>query len=171
MKWLLNLIVFLSCTSVFAGEPMLTLNKYYQADCKDFTGTWQGFMTDPTDLFGNGGPWPVTVSLYQQNGKVWGRTTEVKEKNHMIFKANEIWARCSDGKLTDVFWGLKNSCGALSQQGGLVSKNVLALQLNWENAMNGASLVVFLQRKDNLSPYFEPAHMSSYEPGKVTSCH
>lgn len=149
----------------------MSLDKYYQANCQDYAGTWQGFMTDPTDLFGNGGPWPITVNISQQNGKIWGRTSEVKEKKHIVFKSNEIWARCSDGKLKDIFWGAKNSCGALSQQGGLVSKNVSALQLNWEGSMNNASLILFLQRKNNLSPYSEPDHMNAYDPVKIKTCH
>ncbi len=164
-------LIFLFCAPAFAGEQILSLEKYYQANCQDVTGTWQGFMTDPTDLFGNGGPWAITVSLYQQNGKIWGRTSEVKEKKHVIFNSNEIWARCDQGKLQDIFWGKINSCGALSQQGGLISKNVLALRLNWENAMNSAPLYLFLQRKNNLSPYYEPDHMNAYDPAKVKTCH
>lgn len=172
MKLFYYAVLLMLCTPALAGEQILSLDKYYQGTCQDYSGTWQGFMTDPTDLFDNGGPWPVTVSLYQQNGKVWGRTSAVKLKGkRVIFKSNEIWARCSNGKLQDIFWGAKNSCGALSQQGGLISKNVLALKLNWENAMNGASLLLFLQRKNNLTPYDESSHVNAYDPAVIKTCH
>lgn len=172
MKLFWYAIIFMLCTPALASEQILSLDKYFQGTCQDYSGTWQGFMTDPTDLFDNGGPWPVTVSLYQLNGKIWGRTSAVKlTGKRAIFKSNEIWARCNDGKLQDIFWGANNSCGTLSQQGGLISKNVLALRLNWENAMNSASLLLFLQRKNNLTPYYESSHMNAYDPAGVKTCH
>jgi len=164
--------ILLALTSTaFASEHIMTLDKYYQAECEDYTGTWQGFITDRTDLFDDGGPWPITLKLYQQNGIIWGRTSEVKSKKHVTFASNEFWAQCKNGKLQNIFWGKKNSCGALSQQGGLISRNVLALQLNWENAMTGAELLVFLQRKNNLAPYYESSHLISYDPSAVKTCH
>lgn len=169
---LLVCALYVMSFSVFAGDQTIALNKYYQADCQAYTGTWQGFVTDPTDLVGNGGPWSVTVSILQQNGRVWGRTTAFNgAAKKATFKNNEIWARCTNGQLQDIYWGKLGGCGGLSQQGMLVSKNVLVMQINWENAMNGSNLLLFLERKNNLSPYSEPSHMNAYDPAKVQSCH
>lgn len=140
--------------------------------CDDYAGTWRGTLVDNGKLFGDGGPWQVTMSLYQHGGKIWGRTSAVKTKNgRTVFPANEIWARCQSGKLQDIFWGTYNHCGALSQQGGLVNLNQLTLHAAWENAMTGTDLVFNLQRKNKLTPYFETAHVNAYNPGKITTCH
>ncbi len=173
MRLMLRYVVLLALSSsALAGAESIQLNKYFQADCQSYNGTWQGFVTDPTDLIGNGGPWPVTVSLSADNGQIWGRTTAFSGSgNKATFKSNEIWARCKDGRLQDIYWGKKGDCGGLSQQGVLVSKNVLVIQINWENAMNGSNLLLFLQRKNNLSPYAEPSHVNSYDPAKVQTCH
>lgn len=171
-KMLLVVMLFSVMTCAMASEQSIMLSKYYRASCDDYTGTWQGFVTDPTDLIGNGGPWPITVSLHQENGHLWGRTTAFNGKGEKaMFKPNEIWARCTDGKLSDIFWGKLTSCGGLSTVGTIVSKNVLVMQLNWENAMTGANLLLFLQRKNKLSPYYEPTHVQAFDPAKVESCH
>lgn len=169
---LLTLLFCLYSHTASATMQTLSLSTYPAADCKDYTGTWQGTLTDVSGLFGDGGPWPVTVSLYQHNGYLWGRTTDIKGAGKQAaLAAHEIWARCQDGILHDIFWGKQNQCGALSQQGALLTKNLLVMKANWENAMTNASFLLLLQRKNNKPPYYEPEHVASYRPADIKSCH
>ena len=69
--FLLLLPTLLFAAPAQTKNQSIQLNKYYAATCANYTGTWRGFFTDPTDLFGNGGPWPVSVSLYNN----WRRYT------------------------------------------------------------------------------------------------
>ncbi|VVC75634.1 hypothetical protein AQUSIP_09240 [Aquicella siphonis] len=151
---------------------VITLPAYYQAACGDYTGTWQGFMTDPADLFGNGGPWPVTISLYHQDGRIAGSSSAVSyAADSGTIEGKRIWAQCQNGVLKNIFWGKKNACGSFSQDGALVSKNALVLRLNYENAMTGTNFLLFLQRKNNHYDGPVPAQKSDWILDHVNSCH
>lgn len=177
MKSLLRLsgllLSLFTLQSAYASDTnTIQLNKYYAASCQDYTGTWQGWITDPTDLFANGGPWPLTVSLYNKNDRMVGQTSLVKYSNNGgEISKRQIWAECKNGVLADIFWGNKGACGSYSQQGLLVSKNVLVLQLNYENSMNGTSFLVFLSRKNNTYSYPVPKNTNDLTPGAIQSCH
>lgn len=153
-------------------KSTITLSAYYQAACDDYTGTWEGFMSDPTDLFGNGGPWPVTIGMYYQAGRITGKTSTVSYAGKSgSIETKPLWAQCQNGVLKNIFWGKKSACGSFSQDGELVSKNVLVLRLNYENAMNGTNFLVFLQRKNNQYNGKIPAKQSDWVMDQVESCH
>ena len=84
MQKALAFLIFLNmlfCYSEAIGQTQnlqnsLTLTPYFNAQCENITGTWQGFYTDTNDLFGNG-PWPLTMSLMYQNGQMIGQVNNV----------------------------------------------------------------------------------------------
>lgn len=169
MKHVTQLLgIIFSCVLMcpcFASADM-TLQKYYGAQCKDYAGIWQGIITDPSDLFSPGGPWPMTVAFYYRNGDIVGNSQGSPVTN------THIWARCKKGLLWNIFWAKhKTDCGAFSQQGLLISKNVMLLTLHYENAMNGANFIAILQRK-NVS-YANPAPNTAafLSPQAIQSCH
>lgn len=165
---LMSLLVISSC---FAADAV-QLNKYYRANCEDYTGTWQGFVTDPTDLYGNGGPWPVKISLYYADGYVVGKTSPIHYvKKRGVMPVKSIWAVCQNGALSQLFWGEKQACGSYSEEGVLISKNVLVLKLNVENAMAGATLNLFLKRQNKQYLFTKPQTKSEMMLGEIKSCH
>jgi hypothetical protein len=170
-KLLLALFFSMFITTSYAAQ-LITLPAYFAASCDDYTGSWEGTLTDLNGLFNNDGPWPITVNLHASGNKVWGRTSEIIGKDKkQIFPATEIWAQVDRQKLVDIFWGKQNQCGMLSQQGALVSKNLLLITINWESPMTGTTLLMILQRKNNLSPYYETEHINSFNTATIQSCH
>jgi hypothetical protein len=165
LRFLSFLFIFSLLDTAALANTSMTMPSYFQATCQDYTGTWQGFMTDPSQLFADGGPWPVTVDLYQHEGIIIGQTSKTK-----VVQRKRLWAQCKDGILSHLFWGDKGQCGDFSKQGLLVSKNVLVLSLHYENAMNGTDFLVFLQRKNNTYSHVKPRN-SELALGKVKSCH
>lgn len=164
--------IILAILGYAATPATMTVPGYFNAACQDYTGTWRGFITDQTDLFGNGGAWPITVSLYQKDGHIIGRSSAIKyAKRDSVLLAKKIWADCKDGMLSQIIWGEKGECGSVSQQGMLVSRNVLLLQLNWESAMNSAKFVAFLQRVNSNYSYTVPTNKDAFIYGKRKSCH
>jgi hypothetical protein len=167
-----RLLIIFSVLFIFFMQPSfatesngITLPKYYQANCQAYTGTWQGFMADPQGLFGNGGPWPVVISLYNRDTNIIGQGGGAPVGN------KKIWAQCHNGVLSNIFWGNKAACGDFSQKGLLVSKNVLVLELHDENAMTGTNILLFLQRKNNAYLYTIPSNQQDYQLGEIKSCH
>jgi hypothetical protein len=154
-----------------AVNKNIKLDKYYQATCPLYTGTWTGFITNPTNLFGNGGPWPITINLYSNGNHIVGRSSAVDYGKGGNIPSKPIWAQCQNGILSNIFWGEKGSCGRFSQQGLLVSQNVLILQFNWENAMSGTSFLSFLERKNNSYSDPVPEKKNDFILGGITSCH
>lgn len=151
---------------------VMNINQYYDARCQSYTGTWQGFMTDPSNLYGDGGPWPVTVSLYNRNDRMIGETSRIQyTHNGGVIEPRQIWARCKNGVLDDIYWGSKDGCGDFSHQGLLVSKNVLILQLNHQSNMNEANFYLFLTRRNASYPHKIPEKYADLLPGDIKSCH
>jgi hypothetical protein len=167
----ISLITICQCAVSTTTTNSLTINNYYAATCDAYTGTWQGYLTDPSDLFGNGGPWPVTVQLLAKNNQLSGNTSAIHyAQGNASISSRSIYAQCRHGKLTNIFWGELGQCGSLSQQGVLVSRNVLMLQLNYENSMTGATFTTFLTRQNNTYHGRLPS-TTQYKPESVTSCH
>lgn len=165
-------ILFLPAFTLADNSSSIQLSKYYQASCASYTGTWDGFFTDPTDLFGNGGPWPVQVSLYNNSNNIIGQANASKAPS-FVSKAltGTVWAQCQNGQLSNIFLGNKNQCGAFSQTGLLVSKNVLIMQINYQNAMTGAPFLLVLKRVNNNYSGKIPQNASDMQLGSVESCH
>lgn len=170
-----SLIAILTSQAVHASENnqmVVTLNKYYAATCQDYSGTWHGIITDPGNLFADGGPWPVTISLHNKDGYIIGQSSMIQyTHNGGEISKRQIWAECKNGVLDNIFWGNKGACGSVSHQGLLVSKNVLVMQLNYENSMTGTNFLVFLSRKNSAYPYSIPKNIHDFEPGPIKSCH
>lgn len=164
--------IILVCFFQNALAQGIHIKKYYRSSCEDYAGTWEGVITDPTDLFADGGPWPVTVVLASAHGEIVGESSAMKYADgKSTFASRMIRARCSKGQLKDIYWGPLDSCGSLSQNGELVSKNMLVLQLNYENAMIGAEMYAFLQRKSNSYFVTRVRNLKPYDPKAVQSCH
>jgi hypothetical protein len=141
-------VAFANASTKLVPSGSITLAKYYRATCDDYTGEWQGMMTDPQNLFTQGNPWPITIYIHQQAKYLTAKNLPVKDrKGNIVFNSQAIYARCEQGVLKDIFWDNNRHCGSLSQQGLLVSQGVLVMILNWENAMTGTQLIVLLEKK------------------------
>lgn len=177
IRKIMTALLSLACLSIgYSAESQaesngITLPSYYQASCDAYAGTWQGFITDPSDLYGSGGPWPITVSLAYKNGRVIGVTTPIKYATNANIPSKKVWAQCQNGQLSHLFWGEKGACGRFSEEGALVSKNALVLRLDQEGAMSGTQFMVFLQRKNAKFTGVMPAQASDWIVDKVSSCH
>lgn len=173
MKFLKMMIVMAGFSTTLQATNVneIALPKYTGANCQDYTGTWEGFITDPSDLFAKGGPWPVIISLYHKNGYIIGRVNKIRTSSHDGIEARQIWASCKDGVLSEIFWGNRGTCGSVSQEGMQVSKNVVVLKLHWENAMANADFLTFLKRKNNLYPYPVPQKLHEYSIENIKTCH
>ncbi len=156
MKIILTILLCCFCLfGIAKANAFIKLPAYYTADCEDYTGTWQGFMTNPNDIVPDNAH--VTLQLLSKGNAVVG------EYNHQPF-----WASCKNGVLNNIFVGEKNHCGKLSQQGLLVSKNALVVAINKQSAMMDWTLLLFLHRTStNVS--FTPPHNTSL--GDIRSCH
>jgi hypothetical protein len=171
---LLSYLLSLSALAIQPPAPSthpadtILLTPYYKAHCADYTGTWQGFFTDPTDLYGNGNAWPITLHLYAAQDRVIGKIAAPNTP-----AANKhLWALCKAGILKDIFFAKnKTACGAFSQQGFLVGSNALVLQLHTENAMNGTDFWAFLHRIDRHPALATPPSVSAMAVAQVTTCH
>jgi hypothetical protein len=167
-KMIIGFLLVLS-VSVYADTTTqsLVIPQYFQANCQGLTGTWQGFYTDPTDLFGNGGPWPTKVSLYVQGNQVIGRVRGFAADNK---KTEKLWATCNNGMLSNIFVGDANHCGSTSKQGAQVSKNVLIMDWSYQNAMTGTNFLTVLHRVNNKYAYSIPTADSDFAMPKIQSC-
>lgn len=104
-------------------------------------------IADPTDLFGDGGPWPVTIHLKTLGSKVTGETGAFMYAGKGgVMSKRIIHADCEKGVLKNICWGTKKTCDDYSQEGILASKNMLVLKLNYSNAMTGATFVAIASR-------------------------
>ncbi len=166
MKKLFTLILFFTTTMSFAAtnQPIIPLKKYYAAACKDYTGTWQGQAYDTSDLMGNGGPWPVTVNLYNEGDKIIGTVSSQRTELN-----GSLWAKCENGIISNLFVGKANQCGDYAGPSAKVSKNLLILQQHWENAMTGTDFISTLNKvNDHFSG--DQSLLKSF-PENVKSCH
>ncbi len=168
-KFILICLCYFPLFTFASTTQTIQLSKYYQASCTSYTGTWRGFFTDPTDLFGNGGPWPVEISLYNSGTNIVGKVSDDKAPSY-VSKSMQgtLWAQCHHGQLSNIFLGNEKQCGSFSQTGLLVSKNVLILQIKYENAMNGAPFLLVLKRINNHYAGDIPQNM---QMDSVQSCH
>lgn len=167
---ILSLVLITASVTVYADSNTqnLIIPKYYQASCQAYTGTWQGFYTDPTDLFGNGGPWPTKVSLYARGNQIIGNVQGYATDNKKTYK---LWATCNNGMLSNIFIDTAKQCGGASKQGSLVSKNVLIMNMHYENATTGTEFLTVLQRINNKYSYPIPTQVSAFGMPKIQSCH
>ena len=146
MKGLLIIFLFLSYTSVTsANTTSINIKQYYDANCSRLTGTWSGVYTDPTNLFGDGGPWPITISMTTKDNNIIGTIKTPGPLNG----DSQLWGTCVRGRLTKIFAGSTNQCGDYAPDGVLISQNMIIMSIPYENAMTGTNFIVTLQRKNN----------------------
>ena len=137
-KLMLVVLLLTFILPIYAAKYSLAIPRYYDASCNDITGVWQGFMADPTDLFYDGGPWPITINFHYKNGKIIGQTSSNK-----VWKKQKIWADCRDGVITKLFAGKHRN---YAPNGLLVAKHSLVLYLPFRGAMTGTDFLVFLKK-------------------------
>ncbi len=169
IKWkskvLLALIYTIPIISFAVSQNTITFNKYENATCKDYTGTWTGFIVEPKLAKS----WPLDVSLYSSNSKVIGNIDSSSlgmEKPH-----KKIWADCKNGKLTNIFWGDKGGCGGYSQEGFLTDQNALVLKLHYETLNEDTYFLAFLKKENSNYSLPAPTNTKDLEPGIVKTCH
>jgi len=133
---------------------MITIPLYYQATCNALTGTWQGFMVNPTDLVPS--KKSVTIQLIAKNNRIIGK-----------YNNQYLYAVCNKGQLSKIFTGPKK-CGRFSNLGGLVANNALVLQVNEQNAMMDWNLLFFLQRVSDNTNFKLPQNITI---DAVQTCH
>lgn len=171
-KFIFSLILLSLPMSLLANtQSSIKLQKYFQANCQHYSGTWQGFFTNPSDLFGNGGPWQISLSLVTNGNKIYGTFNEKNLPSYLKSALKgHLYANCDNGILKNIFVGETNQCGAVSQKGLLVAKNVLVLQTDYQNAMMDAPLVFFLKRSTEQNTVTFPKNPQWQWPSPKT-CH
>lgn len=168
LKRFFIITTLLACTTAFASTHNITLPGWYRAKCSDYTGTWHGFISDPNGLFGDGGPWQVSFYLYEKDNRIVGENSVFRyTPTGAEFMSRKVYAQCKDGKLSNIYWLDSKNCGSASQQGVLISKNTLALELRYDNAMTGTNMVAYLQRQNSRYPHNTPKSMT---PGSIQRC-
>lgn len=165
IKWLLfSMTIFLNflTTAAFAVDHnFITFNKYTNASCQDYTGTWVGFLGEPKSAQF----WPATFSFYSQNDKIIGEV----DSGARTEKSRElIWADCKNGVLSNIFWGEKGDCGGYSQEGFMTDKKVMVLKLHYETIKDDTYYIAFLNKKNSDYSYSVPKELT---PGIVKTCH
>jgi len=164
-KLLLVLLYTLPVISCAVSQNTVTFNKYENATCQDYTGTWTGFIVEPKLAKSL----PLDVSLYSASSKVIGNIDSSSlgmEKTH-----NKIWADCKNGKLANIFWGEKGGCGGYAQEGFLTDKNTLILKLHYETLNEDAYYLAFLKKENSNYSLPVPTNAKDLEPGIVKTCH
>lgn len=153
-----------SAISFAAGQNAITFNKYENATCQNYTGTWTGLIVAPKGAKS----WPAAVSLYSTNSKIIGNidASLELEKPH-----KKIWADCKNGKLANIFWGDKGECGGYSQEAFLIDQNTLILKLHYETKNEDTYFLVFLNKKNANYSLPIPTNAKDLEPGIVKTCH
>lgn len=146
---------WLFCSIAFA-ENSLQLPVYYQASCASYAGTWRGFMTNPSDLQAPATR-AVTLQLGVKNNLIYG------QMNQQLF-----WAQCQNGRLANIFVGSANQCGRYSQQGALIGKDALAIEIDQQNAMMDWTWWLFLKRVSAQTHFNAPTNFNFPKP---ISCH
>jgi hypothetical protein len=169
IKWKFNLLMIVLCAipvmALAANQSgVITFNKYENARCQDYTGTWIGFIGEPKMAKS----WPATVSLYSSDSKIVGN---IESSVDIEKPRQKIWADCKSGALSNVFWGEKGECGGYSQEAFLLDKNTLILKLHYETLNQDTYFLAFLKREN--AKYSLPAltNPKDLEPGVVKTCH
>lgn len=156
------LMVLFSSTAF--SENKLTFAKYSSAMCSDYTGTWTGTLGE----INTGISFPIVINLHNKDNKIIGRINPTAGK----FMRDKIWADCKDGNLSNIFWGRKDTCGGYSQEGFLVSKDVMILKVHYESIDNkDTDFVVLLKKKNSDYPYPLPTDPEEYNLGTIRTCH
>jgi hypothetical protein len=134
------------CTQLcLAKPPGLQIEKYYASSCKQLAGSWHGFFVDQTDLFGSGGPWPITMSLQCRQGKLSGRINDNDTPAYVRGTiGGAVRGICKRGEITE-FIMHKHKDG-LKSSGALVARNLLIIKLPWQGAMISAKFLLVLKR-------------------------
>lgn len=168
--FILTLLLIVNSALVYAdsNSQNLIIPKYFQANCQAYTGTWEGYYTDPTDLFGNGETWQTKINLYAHGNQIIGNVQGYASEHQKVYK---LWATCKDGMLTSIYINNDKPCGGTSKQGSLVSKNVLIMNMHYENAMNGTEFLAIVKRVNDKYSYPIPTDTNAFVMPKVQTCH
>lgn len=139
------------CTVNYAANlpinSSIVIAKYYAAKCTNINGEWHGFFVDPTDLFGDGGPWPISADISCHNGRVNGVLNASQAPVYVRAAASgELQATCASGLITGVTLGKHIVHRSIVPNSMLISKNVLLLYVPYENAMIGTNFLLILKR-------------------------
>ncbi len=155
-----------------AASAAMTIKPAYNASCADLTGTWQGSFIDPTELFGNGGPWPIKFNLYNRGDTVIGQVDASQAPAYVKHSASgQFFAQCQQATLSKIFLKNKNHCGHFATQGALAGKNMLIFYLPYENAMNATDFLVVLTRSNNSYTGKIPKNVVSMQIPNIQTCH
>ena len=86
--------------------------------------------------------------LSNKDNNVMGNTSSIQYagKNGVMEK-RILHATCEQGVLKNICWGKKETCDNPSQEGILISKNMLMMKLKYANAMTGTTFVMIAERK------------------------
>lgn len=164
--------VFLMTTSVMAAGDVMQIKPYYADSCKNLSGVWQGNAYDPTGLFGDGGPWPLTLNVSVKQNDLYGEIKGVKNTSVKNALTGRIWATCADNAITNLIHMTENnSCGASSPVGVLATPSLLLLYVHWENAMNGTDFLLVLHKKSSTLGQSAIKDLVSKAKPDFKSCH
>ena len=140
--------------------------------CDQITGVWKGFMVSSSGDYGNPGEkWPITLSLNNHDGNVFGRfdSSTIKFFGMMT---GDLWGKCRDGMLTNVIAPSRYQppCGTPAPQSGLVNPNLLFVYFISEGTMGSSTFLAILTRESSRYPY--PLINKQIQPQpNIPDCH
>lgn len=130
--------------SAFANQNSahpLNLKPYYASKCNSYTGHWQGFFSDPADLYGNGGPWPIEATVTKNGAELTFNFNANKAPKYVSQKATQIKTlTCQNGQLP-----LNTDSTEIT--GALVSRHVMILQIPAGSSMAHTQFIIILQKQ------------------------
>ncbi len=141
--------------------------------CSDLTGVWQGNVQDLT--YSKKERYPVTIALFQKNGKVIGRIIKMQTIGVLEGVSGQIWATCKNGTIENFRLPLQkidlnnmpkdsNTIQAPpGHNGAIFDKSHLLLYIRNCNAMGLSERArALLMKVSNTYPYKVPTKKSSY---------
>lgn len=158
------LTILFTSTAFSQNENKITFTQNISAACSDYNGTWEGTLGEVN----TGTSFPIVINLHNKNNKIIGRINPTAGR----FMRDRIWADCKNGNLSNIFWGRKDTCGGYSQEGFLVSKDVMILKVHYESIdSKDTDFVVLLKKKNSNYPYPLPTDPKDYNLGNIRTCH
>ena len=125
LTWISS-VCFAQTNYVSTDPGFIGIQTSMDVTCDQITGVWKGFMVSSSGDYGNPGEkWPITLSLNNHGGNVFGRFDSSTTK--FLGMTGDLWGKCRDGMLTNITTPSNYAlpCGTPAPQSGLVNSNLL----------------------------------------------
>lgn len=154
-------------------KNFMSITHWYGAKnaCSYVSGEWKGKAYDTQGLFGDSGPWSVTVRIIDRKGKLFG---DIKAPNKIVHSSlqQRFWADCSNGVITNLQINKPSlKCGDVSPPSVLATAKLLLLYVHYENAMIGTNFLLVLNPVKKHLSKAEIKYLTSVPRPNYKTCH